>query len=169
MADERKRKLEEIRRKKAQIQKMLKTQESTPSAATPSSSEPPKDPAITTSTKAPPEKIASLETSSDRRKSRPTFFEDSAKNSKLMQIHIKRINESLRQSSFTEFCQGVFPELKSEETQYDEEEKKIEEVKQTVDKMKNAVRRASVHVPKEKLKLVIHKVQQQQADIKKKE
>lgn len=163
MADERKRRLEEIRRKKAQIQQMLKTQEASSSATAPSSkpSEPPKDPAIALSSKTTQEKGPSVEP-------RKTFFEDSSKNAKLMQIHIKRINESLQQSNFTEFLQGIYPELKNEETQFEEEEKKIEEVKQTVEKMKNTVRRASVRVPKEKLKLVIHKVQQQQKDVQKK-
>ena len=48
---------------------------------------------------------------------RNSFF-DNSKNAKLMEIHIKKINASLRTSKSEHFLQGIYPDLKTEETQY---------------------------------------------------
>ena len=91
-----------------------------------------------------------------------SFF-DNNKNAKLIEIHIKKINESLRTSRSEHFLQGIYPDLKSEETQYKlpeefEEEKKIEELlKQQQDKNKkntNFARRSSMGGVRENLKKV---------------
>ena len=168
MKEDRKKKLEELKRKKAQLQKMVKnTESSNPQPA------PQKDPA---SERPPQQKKPStkqLDSSTSSATSNNNSFQnthikrnsflDNSKNVKLFEIHIKKINESLRTSKSEHFLQGIYPDLKSEETQYKlpeefEEEKKQEELlKQQQDKNKkniNFLRRSSMGGVKENLKKV---------------
>ena len=70
-----------------------------------------------------------------------------------MEIHIRKVNETLKTSKSEHFLQGIYPDLKSEETQYKlpeefEEKKKEEELlKAQMEKSKKATkfaRRASI-------------------------
>ena len=149
MADERKRKLEELRKKKAQLKKMVKDVESSKTLPTT-----PQDPAkevsskrtdTTSSTESSTPSVSSntnTNTTIRTHTKKNSFLDLNSKNAKLFEIHIKKINESLRTSKSEHFLQGIYPDLKSEETQYKlpeefEEEKRQEELlKQQQDKMK---------------------------------
>ena len=165
MKEDRKKRLEELKRKKAQLQMMVKNQE--PSNPQPA---PQKDPASERPSQQKPTSTKKLETSSQAASNNSSFqnikrssFLDNSKNVKLFEIHIKKINESLRTSKSEHFLQGIYPDLKSEETQYIlpeefEEEKRQEELlKQQQDKNKkniNFLRRSSMGGIKEQLKKV---------------
>ena len=168
---DRKKKLEELRQKKLRLQQMVKANESSnpPSAQ--------KDPAkdipplssssrINTTSSISETSTPSISTTASFRTEthtkRNSFF-DNSKNAKLMEIHIKKINASLRTSKSEHFLQGIYPDLKTEETQYKlpeefEEEKRQEELlKQQQDKNKTIkpfARRASMGGTKEVLKKI---------------
>ena len=161
MADERKRKLEELRRKKAELKKMVKNAES--SNPPPTKNDPAKELSSSvrsdTSSSISESSTPSVSTTSSFRThtKRNSFF-DNAKNARLMEIHIKKINETLKTSKSEHFLQGIYPDLKTEATQYKlpeefEEEKRQEELlKQQQDKnktIKHFARRASMGGGKE--------------------
>ena len=155
--DERKRKLEELRKKKKQLQDLVKGKESAPQT-------PPPDPAKESSSKRVDTSSSISESSttsnpvslSSSVRKRNSFLEDPAKNQKLFEIHLKKVNESLRTSnSETHFIQGIYPDVKSEETQYklpeefEEKQKEEELLKQQMEKNKKNTkfaRRASTKV-----------------------
>ena len=167
MADERKKKLEALRKKKAELIKLVQNSESAnPPPATQS------DPARDTSSVR-TESSSSISESSTPSIStnasfrthtkRNSFLDNPQKNARLLEIHIKKINESLRTSKSEHFLRGIYPELKTEETQYKlpeefEEEKRQEELlKQQQDKIKKTTtfaRRASMGGTKETLKKI---------------
>ena len=118
--DERKRKLEELRNKKRQLKQLIKNTETT-------STPPPTDPAKPDSsqrkdtTSSVSSSTTSNQTSLDsslRPAKRNSFLEDPTKNKRLMEIHIRKVNETLKTSKSEHFLQGIYPDLKSEETQY---------------------------------------------------
>ena len=166
MADERKKRLEELRRKKAELKKMVKNVESSNPHSTQS------DPAKEISSSVRSETSSNISesstpsistTASFRTHTKRKSFFDNAKNAKLMEIHIKKINATLRTSKSEHFLQGIYPDLKTEETQYKlpeefEEEKRQEELlKQQQDKnktIKHFARRASIGGAKEVLKKI---------------
>ena len=164
MADERKKRLEELRRKKAELKKMVKNTES--SNPPPTQSDPAKELSSSirsdTSSSISESSTPSISTkASFKTHTKRNSFFDNAKNAKLMEIHIKKINETLRTSKSEHFLQGIYPDLKTEETQYKlpeefEEEKRQEELlKQQQDKnktIKHFARRASMGGAKEVLK-----------------
>ena len=161
MADERKKKLEELRRKKAELKKMVKNSES--SNPPPTRNDPAKE--ISSSVRSDTSSSISESstpsvstTSSFRTHTKRNSFFDNAKNARLMEIHIKKINETLKTSKSEHFLQGIYPDLKTEATQYKlpeefEEEKRQEELlKQQQDKnktIKHFARRASMGGGKE--------------------
>ena len=107
--DERKRKLEELRKKKKQLQDLVKGKESAPQT-------PPPDPAKELSSKRVDTSSSISESSttsnpvslSSSVRKRNSFLEDPAKNQKLFEIHLKKVNESLRTSnSETHFIQYI--------------------------------------------------------------
>ena len=166
MADERKKRLEELRRKKAELKKMVKNTES--SNPPPTQSDPAKELSSSirsdTSSSISESSTPSISTkASFKTHTKRNSFFDNAKNAKLMEIHIKKINETLRTSKSEHFLQGIYPDLKTEETQYKlpeefEEEKRQEELlKQQQDKnktIKHFARRASMGGAKEVLKKI---------------
>jgi len=170
MADEKKKKLEEIRRRKAEMQKLLKSKESVMAPKTTQQSDPAKESSSSSKKVETMSTISESSTSSPSVSSNPSFrltkrnslFENKEKNAKLYEIHIKKINQSLRTSKSEHFLQGIYPDVKSDETQYKlpeefEEEKRQEELlKQQADKKKNLnfARRASVGGAKELLKKI---------------
>ena len=164
MSDERKKKLEEIRRRKAQLKKMVNESESSNPEPTPK-----KDPASEGSsqkkentTKQPEPPAPSASNTFKNTHIKRNSFLDNSKNLRLMEIHIKKINESLRTAKSEHFLQGIYPELATEATQYElpkefEEEKRQEELKQQEDKNKkntNFARRSSMEKVKESSKKV---------------
>ena len=166
MADERKKRLEELRRKKAELKKMVKNTES--SNPPPTQSDPAKELSSSirsdTSSSISESSTPSISTkASFKTHTKRNSFFDNAKNAKLMEIHIKKINETLRTSKSEHFLQGIYPDLKTEETQYKlpeefEEEKRQEELlKQQQDKnktIKHFARRATMGGAKEVLKKI---------------
>ena len=161
-ANERKRKLDEIRKKKAKYKKLLEGKEPSnplPSKKDPALETPPKDEISSNSEVSTPSN--STNTSFIKTHTKRNSFLDNSKNIRLLEIHIKKINESLRESRSEHFLQGIYPVLKSEETQYKlpeefEEEKRQEELlKQQQEKNKKNTtfaRRASTKGMKEILK-----------------
>ena len=159
MAD-RKKRLEELRRKKLELQKMVQSSE--PSAATASTALPKNDPAreLTSSKRSDTSSSTTTSTSTTAKSAvskthtkRNSFLDNPIKNQKLLAIHIKKINESLKTSKSEHFLQGIYPDMKTEETQYKlpeefEEEKRQEELlKQQQDVIKRKTtfaRRASM-------------------------
>ena len=153
--EERKRKLEELRKKKAQLKQLVKNTESTSTAAPSDPAKPDSSQRVDT-TSSVSSSTTSNQTSLDpslRPSKRNSFLEDPTKNKKLMEIHIRKVNESLQTSKSEHFLQGIYPDLKSEETQYKlpeefEEKKKEEELlKQQMEKSKKTTkfaRRASI-------------------------
>ena len=170
MAD-RKKRLEELRRKKLELQKMVQNQES---SATTSSAPPKNDPARetaplqrndTSSTISDSSSTTSVSTTTTKTAhiKRNSFLDNPIKNQKLFEIHIKKINESLRTAKSEHFLQGIYPDLKTEETQYKlpeefEEEKRQEELlKQQQDVIKKKAtfaRRASMGGEKATIKKI---------------
>ena len=156
MADERKKKLEEIRKKKLMFQNMLKSN--------PSDTSSPAIPPPVTDTSSNLDTSASESRSTSKPISTNPSFRamkrNSAKNEIIYNIQKKKINESLRSSKSEHHIQGIKKDRKEEETQYVlpkefEEEKKSEEIlKQQNDKSKkgsifgsifSAAKRSSVH------------------------
>ena len=169
MAD-RKKRLEELRRKKLELQKMVQSSE--PSAAAASPAPPKNDPAreLTSSKRSDTSSSTTTSTSTTTTASvlkthtkRNSFLDNPIKNQKLLEIHIKKINESLRTSKSEHFLQGIYPDMKTEETQYKlpeefEEEKRQEELlKQQQDVIKKKTtfaRRASMGGEKSTVKKI---------------
>lgn len=148
--EDRKKRLEEIRKKKAEMERLLKEENAknpskpliNPAQAPAKESQPQSasQPAVNPA-KAIPKKATA----------RKSFFEDPSKNSVLMGIHIKKINASLREEHFENNCQGIYPSVKSEGSQYElpkefqldnkEENSKVSDKKQNIS---NVARRASI-------------------------
>ena len=152
MADERKRKLEELRRKKAQFQKMLKEKESSDPAKESSSKRVDTESTIPESP-SPSNPISTKPSFTSTHKKTNSLLADSSKNKRLLEIHIKKLNEALRTSKSEHFLQGIHPDVKTEETQYvlpeefEEKRKEEELLKQQMEQSKKApkfARRSSV-------------------------
>ena len=122
MADERKKKLEALRKKKAELIKLVQNSESAnPPPAT--QSDPARDTSSVrteTSSSISETSTPSISTNASFRThtKRNSFLDNPQKNARLLEIHIKKINESLRTSKSEHFLRGIYPELKTEETQY---------------------------------------------------
>ena len=166
MAD-RKKKLEELRRKKLQLQQLVKEKEAAnpnpQPAAQPDPAKETASHASETSSNISESSTPSISTTASfRNPKKKNTFMDESKNLKLLEIHIKKINESLRTEKSEHFLQGIYPDIKDEETEYKlpeefEEEKKQEELlKQQQEKKKQAnfARRASIGVNKEAQKKI---------------
>ena len=164
MADERKRKLEELRRKKAELKKMVKNTDAS-SISSQLQPDPTKEIKSQKSEPTSESPVSSSSNSSSLKthNKRNSFLDNPLKNKKLFEIHIKKINESLKTSKSEHFLQGIYPDLKTEETQYKlpeefEEEKRQEEIlKQQQDKskqIKTFARRASMGGNKETQKKI---------------
>ena len=129
MADERKKRLEEIRNRKRQLQKMMEqnNQSEVPSPAIPVPSTDSSSRVETSASDSnPSSKPISLNPSFRIQK------RNSIKNEIIYNIQKKKINESLRSSKSEHSIRGIRKEKKSEETQYElpkefEEEKKQED------------------------------------------
>ena len=129
MADERKKRLEEIRNRKRQLQKMMEqnNQSEAPSPAIPVPSTDSSSRVETSASDSnPSSKPISLNPSFRIQK------RNSIKNEIIYNIQKKKINESLRSSKSEHSIRGIRKEKKSEETQYElpkefEEEKKQED------------------------------------------
>jgi len=129
MADERKKRLEEIRNRKRQLQKMMEqnNQSEVPSPAIPVPS--------TDSSSRVETSASDSNPSSEPISLNPSFRiqkRNSIKNEIIYNIQKKKINESLRSSKSEHSIRGIRKEKKSEETQYElpkefEEEKKQED------------------------------------------
>ena len=152
MSDERKKKLEELRRKKAEFKKMLKEKELSDPAKESSSKRVDTESTIPESP-SPSNPISTKPSFTSTHKKTNSLLADSSKNKRLLQIHIKKLNEALRTSKSEHFLQGIHPDVKTEETQYvlpeefEEKRKEEELLKQQMEQSKKApkfVRRASV-------------------------
>ena len=140
MADERKKRLEEIRNRKKQLQKMMEQNSQTEAKSPAIPQQPPADSASRIETS------ASDSTSSSRAISTNPSFRaqkrNSVKNEIIYNIQKKKINESLRSSKSEYSIRGIRKEKKSEETQYvlpkefEEEKKQEDPLKQQGDKTK---------------------------------
>ena len=139
MSDERKKRLEEIRNRKKQLQKMME-QNTQSEASSPAIPQPSSDSTSRIETSA-----SDSATSSRTISTNPSFRaqkRNSLKNEIIYNIQKKKINESLRSSKSEHHIFGIRKERKSEETQYKlpeefEEEKKQEDpLKQQGDKTK---------------------------------
>ena len=168
--DARKKKLEEIRRKKLELQQKLKKETGGAAVTQPPT---PKDPAIEISP-APsdggpsnPSTQAPTPSSTPRTHTRmASVLDNPEKSKKLLEIQIKKINESLKEEKPEKseiFCQGIFPELRDIDTQYVlpqefvEEQKRQEELLKLQQEKKKAptfARRASIAANKEVIKKV---------------
>jgi dynein intermediate chain len=159
--EDRKKRLEEIRRRKANLQKLVQAEATNPNPQPPAQPDPTKEtPSQVTETSSSISESSTPSistTSSFRNPTKKKTFMDDAKNQKLLEIHIKKINETLRTEKSEHFLQGIFPDIKDEITQYVlpeeyEKEKKEEEAKKQEEKMKktaNYARRASIGASKE--------------------
>ena len=146
MSDERKKKLEEIRKKKLELEKLLKAQNNQVNPAIPQSSISNSSSRLETSssetTSAPPSKPISTNPSF-----RP-IKRISIQNEKILSIKLKKINESLRPCKSEHHIRGIPKNRKTEETQYilpkefAEEMKREELLKQQNEKAKKS---ASIH------------------------
>ena len=155
MADERKKRLEELRNRKKKLKQMVESNQSeAPSPAIP-------QPSIDSSSHV--ETAASDSgTSSNPISTNPSFRinkRTSVKNEIIYNIQKKKINESLRSSRSEHHIQGIKKDRKSEETQYIlpkqyEEEKKQEDPLRQSEKVKKgnffasifaAAKRSSIH------------------------
>ena len=152
MSDERKKKLEELRRKKAEFQKMLKEKQLSDPAKESSSKRVDTESTIPESP-SPSNPISTKPSFTSTHKKTNSLLADSSKNKRLLEIHIKKLNEALRTSKSEHFLQGIHPDVKTEETQYvlpeefEEKRKEEELLKQQMEQSKKApkfVRRASV-------------------------
>ena len=152
MSEDRKKRLEEIKRKKAEMERQLKEANANAPAAeasTPFSTE-------ASSTQSNPASAAPSNFASERRrptikKQRPSrIFEDPEKNKALLKIQLKKLNKLLKTESFTEFCQGVYPQLEESQTQYElpkefEDQKKHDAHRKSSDRKDTAqAKRSSV-------------------------
>ena len=133
MSDDRKKKLEELRKRKAALKKLVG--ESAATTESPSPAIP--NPTIDSSSRM--ETSTSDSTTSSRPISLNPSFNSAAnkrnsiKNQIIYDIQMKKINESLRSSKSEHYIQGIKKERKTEETQYilpeeSEEKKKQEEM-----------------------------------------
>ena len=152
MSDERKKKLEELRRKKAEFQKMLKEKQLSDPAKESSSKRVDTESTIPESP-SPSNPISTKPSFASTHKKTNSLLADSSKNKRLLEIHIKKLNEALRTSKSEHFLQGIHPDVKTEETQYvlpeefEEKRKEEELLKQQMEQSKKApkfARRSSV-------------------------
>ena len=156
MSDDRKKKLEELRKRKAALKKLVG--ESAATTESPSPAIP--NPTIDSSSRM--ETSTSDSTTSSRPISLNPSFTSSAnkrnsiKNQIIYDIQMKKINESLRSSKSEHCIQGIKKERKTEETQYilpeeSEEKKKQEEMLNLqVEKLK---KNSNMNQKKKKLKI----------------
>ena len=149
MSDERKKKLEEIRKKKNALEKLLKAQNTQVNPAIPepsiSSSASRLETSSSETTSAPPSKPISTNPSF-----RP-IKRISIQNEKILSIKLKKINESLRSCKSEHHIKGIPRDRKTEETQYIlpkefEEEMKQEEL--LIQQNEKAKRSSSIHAEK---------------------
>ena len=159
--EDRKKRLEEIRQRKANLQKLVQAEATNPNPQPPAQPDPAKETpsqVSETSSSISESSTPSISTTSSfRNPTKKKTFMDDAKNKKLLEIHIKKINETLRTEKSEHFLQGIYPDIKDEITQYVlpeeyEKEKKEEEAKKQEEKMKktaNYARRASISASKE--------------------
>ena len=159
--EDRKKRLEEIRKRKADLQKLVQAEATNPNPQPPAQPDPAKETpsqVSETSSSISESSTPSISTTSSfRNPTKKKTFMDEAKNKKLLEIHIKKINETLRTEKSEHFLQGIYPDIKDEITQYVlpeeyEKEKKEEEAKKQEEKMKktaNYARRASISASKE--------------------
>ena len=159
--EDRKKRLEEIRKRKANLQKLVQAEATNPNPQPPVQPDPAKETpsqVSETSSSISESSTPSISTTSSfRNPTKKKTFMDEAKNQKLIEIHIKKINETLRTEKSEHFLQGIYPDIKDEITQYVlpeeyEKEKKEEEAKKQEEKMKktaNYARRASISASKE--------------------
>ena len=145
MADERKRKLEELRRKKKQLLDMVKQKESSDPAKESSSKRVDTESTIPESP-SPSNPISTKPSFTSTHKKTNSLLADSSKNKRLLEIHIKKLNEALRTSKSEHFLQGIHPDVKTEETQYvlpeefEEKRKEEELLKQQMEQSKKVPR-----------------------------
>ena len=152
MSDERKKKLEELRRKKAEFKKMLKEKELSDPAKESSSKRVDTESTIPESP-SPSNPISTKPSFTSTHKKTNSLLADSSKNKRLLEIHIKKLNEALRTSKSEHFLQGIHPDVKTEETQYvlpeefEEKRKEEELLKQQMEQSKKVpqfARKASI-------------------------
>ena len=152
MSDERKKKLEELRRKKAEFQKMLKEKQLSDPAKESSSKRVDTESTIPESP-SPSNPISTKPSFTSTHKKTNSLLADSSKNKRLLEIHIKKLNEALRTSKSEHFLQGIHPDVKTEETQYvlpeefEEKRKEEELLKQQMEQSKKVpqfARKASI-------------------------
>ena len=161
MSDERKKKLEEIKRRKELLQKKLQTQNQSMSKSTIV------NPLANTITNLNTESGTSSEATSlsasfvDISKN-TKFFQDPAKNYAINKIQLKKFNASLETSNFQQTLIGIYPPMSDSESQYElpedqaekkrkEEEKKAKE-KAEQEKRNSFVRKASIDDSQKKVK-----------------
>ena len=161
--NDRKKKLEEIRRKKELLKKNLAQKNPDLAASQPSAADPAKPSSSSRTQTSTSESSNPASSSTHTHGKVNSFLGDPVKNQKLLKIHIKKINESLRTERSEHFLQGIFPEMKTEETQYkipeefEEQQRQEELLKQQMEKMKKTAtfaRRASMAQTKEVVKKV---------------
>ena len=152
MSDERKKKLEELRRKKAEFKKMLKEKQLSDPAKESSSKRVDTESTIPESP-SPSNPISTKPSFTSTHKKTNSLLADSSKNKRLLEIHIKKLNEALRTSKSEHFLQGIHPDVKTEETQYvlpeefEEKRKEEELLKQQMEQSKKVpqfARKASI-------------------------
>ena len=152
MSDERKKKLEELRRKKAEFEKMLKEKQLSDPAKESSSKRVDTESTIPESP-SPSNPISTKPSFTSTHKKTNSLLADSSKNKRLLEIHIKKLNEALRTSKSEHFLQGIHPDVKTEETQYvlpeefEEKRKEEELLKQQMEQSKKVpqfARKASI-------------------------
>ncbi len=108
---DRKKKLEEIKRRKLNLQKQLheQTGEVIPDLNN--------DPSQISNSNITSTTVSNSQT----RRSTKSFFEDSHRKNLIDDINLKKINQKLKESESTDFfLKGIFPETKDEEIQYEE-------------------------------------------------
>ncbi|MBP3801773.1 MAG: hypothetical protein J6I85_07130 [Clostridia bacterium] len=160
MADdrnERKRKLEELRKKKKQLQDMVKDKQLSDPAKESSSKRVNTESTIPDSP-SPSNPISTNPSFTSTHTKTNSLLADSSKNKRLLEIHRKKVNEALRTSKSEHYLQGIHPDVKTEETQYvlpeefEEKRKEEELLKQQMEQNKKATkfaRRASMSGVKE--------------------
>ena len=160
MSDDRKKKLEEIKRRKELLQKKLQNQSLSKSTV--------QTPASNTNLNTQSESGTSSEATSlsasfsvDVSKN-PKFFQDPAKNYAINKIQLKKFNASLETTNFEQTLIGIYPPMTDHESQYEipedqaekkrkEEERKAKE-KAELERRNSFVRKASVDETQKKTK-----------------
>ena len=154
MSDDRKKRLEEVKRRKELLQKKLQnTQGQKPSqtVTTTNASE------SGTSSEATSLSSSIIIDSGKNQK----FFQDPAKNYAINKIQLKKFNENLKTSNFQQTLIGIYPPITDAESQYElpeseaekkrkEEERKAKEQADEMQRRSSFVRKASVNETKKK-------------------